>query len=384
MTTTDALSVSAKDIAVIKKHLKSRPRDLFLFSLATQTGLPAEHWLELKFSDLTGLDVGDEIPVKEKGRKSVGSRIMTEELKSSFDNYTRENRLKTDDYLLPSRKGKGPLTLSSASRLVKKWFQACDLDISKGLLVLRRIWQDYYCQDIEDNRSREALSDQTPLAPLKIPTRQEAVFKKLEKAILSGQIHPGERIIVEEIAQKLNVSKIPVREALGRLEARGFVYLKPNWGYTVIELSRENLEEILELRINLECLAARKGIPFCIDKDHEKLRFFQDQYIVARKVGDADKLLAMNKEFHFAIYRKAKMPFLQTLIDQLWDRVTPYQHILFKQSMKPNPFVGVQYHEEILLAVKTANINDAVKWLQEDLENSTRFIIDLFDLYYSK
>jgi len=67
------------------------------------------------------------------------------------------------------------------------------------------------------------------------------VYKKLETAILSGHIHPGDRIITEEVAQRLGVSKIPVREALRGLEAGGLISTKPNCGSTVTELSKENL-----------------------------------------------------------------------------------------------------------------------------------------------
>jgi DNA-binding GntR family transcriptional regulator len=85
------------------------------------------------------------------------------------------------------------------------------------------------------------------------------VYKELETAILSGHIRPGERIITEDIAQRLAVSKIPVREALRRLEAGGLISIKPNWGSTVSELSKESLKEILQIRINLECMAAQKA-----------------------------------------------------------------------------------------------------------------------------
>jgi len=152
--------------------------------------------------------------------------------------------------------------LSSVSRIVKGWLKANKIEGHGSLLSLSKTWA-LHAENTAAPVSRNKGS-RVPdyLRPVRVPTRQEVVYKKLENAILSGHIRPGERIITEEVAQRLGVSKIPVREALRGLEAGGLISTKPNCGSTVTELSKENLEEILEIRINLECIAARKARSF--------------------------------------------------------------------------------------------------------------------------
>jgi len=377
----DTEGINTEGINRIRKFLALKPRDLLLFDMATQTGLPAEHWLQLKVKHLLVLEIGDLLPIQNWKSQKSDSIVMNSVLKKSFDYYLKESKAKADDFLFQSRKGGSPLTLSSVSRIIKKWFLVCHIKVPKGLLALRKIWEDYYRVENESNHGLKGPSNLSSLSPVRVPTRQEVVFKELEKAILSGKILPGERIIAEEIAKKLNVSKSPVREALGRLEARGFISLKPNWGHTVNELSQDNLKEILELRIKLESMAAKKALPNCNQKIIEKMTNYHERYNRAQKKLESDEMMRLNKAFHFTLYRQAHMPILQQLIDQLWDRVSPYYHIMARQSLKPNPFVGIQVHEELIQSLKFKNEGNVVKWLKKDLTNSAHFVIGLFDLY---
>jgi DNA-binding GntR family transcriptional regulator len=215
--------------------------------------------------------------------------------------------------------------------------------------------------------------------PIWVRTRQEVVYKKLETAILSGHIRPGDRLITDEIAKRLGVSKIPVREALRGLEAGGLISTKPNYGSTVSELSKENLEEILKLRINLECMTARKAAQTKDADLLDRLNSYHQQFASARASNLADKLLQSNKKFHHTLYQAAGMPILLNLIEQLWDRVSPYYYILFRQSVKPNPVIGIHYHQEIVNAVKNKDPDAVSRWIEADLTDSTRFVLSIFD-----
>ena len=101
------------------------------------------------------------------------------------------------------------------------------------------------------------------------------------------------------------------------------------------ELSRANLEEILELRLNLECQAARKAVVRVSEDTIRQLLKAHKAFAVARRNNDADKLLKHNREFHMLIYRDAKSPVLLDIIKQLWDRASHYYHIMFRQSIRP-------------------------------------------------
>lgn len=370
---------STDDIARIRQSLVNKPRDLLLFDMATQTGAPAEQWLQLKAGQLCDLVPGDRLPLISKGKNSKSIVVMNGILHRSFRKYMDEVKPDETDYIFKSRKGSSPLILSSVSRIVKGWLKANKIEGHGSLLSLRKTWAlhaENTAAPVSRNKGSRAPDY---LRPVRVPTRQEVVYKKLETAILSGHIRPGERIITEEVAQRLGVSKIPVREALRGLEAGGLISTKPNCGSTVTELSKENLEEILEIRINLECIAARKATQSRDADLLDRLNIYHQQFATARASNIADRLLQTNKKFHHTLYQAANMPILLNIIEQLWDRVSPYYYILFRQSAKPNPVIGIRYHQEIINAVKNNDPDGVAKWIEADLTDSTRFVLSIFD-----
>ncbi|MDR7541769.1 MAG: GntR family transcriptional regulator, partial [Armatimonadota bacterium] len=88
----------------------------------------------------------------------------------------------------------------------------------------------------------------------------------LREAILRGILLAGQQLRQDEIARELGVSHIPVREALRQLEAEGLVRLRPYRGFEVSELSPEEVEELYEIRIPLECQALRLAFPHLTDE----------------------------------------------------------------------------------------------------------------------
>src|SRR5215218_10445562 len=93
------------------------------------------------------------------------------------------------------------------------------------------------------------------------PTSQEAVLREIRRAIMTRELKPGERVRQEELAERLNVSRVPVREALKVLEAEGQVTYQAHRGYTVVALSLEELEEIYLARRLLETEMTRSAVP---------------------------------------------------------------------------------------------------------------------------
>jgi DNA-binding GntR family transcriptional regulator len=347
--------------------------------MATQTGAPAEQWLQLKVGQLIELQPGDPLPFGTKG-KSVIPAHVTDLLFSSFQRYLAAGNCEPSDYVFKSRKGNRPLTLSSVSRLVKSWMKANGIEATSSLLTLRKI---HTLHVIGSEASPKGITSEAEaedyLRPIRVPTRQEMVYKELETAILSGHIHPGTRIVSEEIAKKLDVSVIPIREALRRLEAVGLVANRPNYGVTVAELSKENLEEILEIRIHLEGLAASKAAKVGDEKLVQRLTDLHQQYAQARATNKTEDLLDHNKRFHHTLYEAAGMPILLGMIEKLWDRVSPYYYILFRQSVKPNPVIGISYHQEMINAVKRHQPETVAKWVEADLTDTTHFVLSLFN-----
>ena len=89
-----------------------------------------------------------------------------------------------------------------------------------------------------------------------LPLR-DVVFNTLRQAILRGELQPGERLMEIQLAQRLGVSRTPVREAIRKLELEGLVLMIPRRGAEVAEITRQDLEDVLEVRMALEELAVK-------------------------------------------------------------------------------------------------------------------------------
>lgn len=154
---------------------------------------------------------------------------------------------------------------------------------------------------------------------------QELVYARLREDILSGHLEPGKWVRQDAVAREMQISKIPIREALRRLEADGYVSFEPNRGARVTELFIEELQELYVERSALEAFGARKALPLLTHADVEALReslVLQEQL---QQQGDAGAMSKVTREFHFIIYRRSGRERLCTKIGRLWDNCGRYQ-----------------------------------------------------------
>ncbi len=364
----------------IRVLIRSNIRDLLLFELALETGSPANKLLQLKIRDLQGLNVGDKMAalgVTSKKDRQVTMGLKTHE---TFQRYLKDLKPDTKDFLFKSRKGNGPLSISSASRIASRWFKKAGLNNMSGLLSLRKTWEVNQKRSLRKQQAMKPAKNTEPTYTansIRTKTAQELVYKELEQAIIKGQLKPGEKLVTEKLARQMGTSRIPVREAMGRLEARNFIKVQPKKGVTVSELSESNLKEILEIRLMLEPAAAMKAASSSSEETLQRLERFNSQYVAAQTENDADEALRANKEFHFTIYREARMPILLSMIQNLWNQVSPYYHIMFRQTMFHDPHTGNTYHKKMIEGMAAKNPHKVGKWLKTDLVDSTKFVISV-------
>lgn len=369
----------ADDINRLRGALKKSPRDLLFFELAIRTGLHAKDLLKLTVADLDGLKPGQELKLR-RIPKDSNRIVMTPAIQRAFASRVRQSSLSGDDFLFGSQKGGRPLSLVSLSRLVSSWFAAAGLPGLSGVLTLRRTWEHHFGTAKPKAGTPSAPQKVSAREPQQVISRRDSVFRELQREIVSGRIIPGHRIFIENISRRMGVSAIPVREALAMLAAGGFVHSDQKRGYLVSELSESNLREILELRLLLECKAAEHATLRRSEDVIGRLEEYHRRYITARTANDFEALLKTNKDFHNAIYIEADMPILKSHIDQVWDRVSPYYHIMFRQVEKPNPVVGIHYHQRMIEAIRKKDPKEIRRWIKADLMDSTRFVIELFNM----
>jgi DNA-binding GntR family transcriptional regulator len=358
-----------EDIRRIKKILEDKPRDLLLFDLATQTGLMIKDLLTLKVKDFVGLKIGDLLTVTRGSKTGPHEIRLNQVILRSFNLYLEKSKPKPDDYLFKSRKGGKPLNISSVSHLIKGWLEAANIKGPRGAKSLRKTWELSIRSGLSNGPKSPAYSPSTKiLEPIETFTLQERVYDQLFQAIITSKIPPGSRLTAKEISAQFNVSQMPVRDALGRLEAKGFVTPQKNRGIVVTELTEENLREITTIRITLESLAAEQA---CKNRTEETLEQLESLLRAYANAKNPEELFRVNKEFHYTIYRDADMPMLQEFIIGLWDRVSPYLHlwILTSESITSITKETLKYHQGMLDGMRGKNPEEVSKWVKTDLSS---------------
>ena len=262
------------------------------------------------------------------------------------------------------------------SRMVKGWLKTGNMSSFSSILSLRKTGKSLNAMSEAGSNVESSFNKKQTFKPVSVRTKQEIVLGELEQSILSGRIPPGERLLAEEIARQMKVSRIPVREALVRLQALGFISAQRG-GSTVNELSNENVREILKIRLILEAMAVKEATVRLTEEKLQKLEILHENLLSAW--DDVDELLRTNREFHFTIYGAAGMPILQSIIETLWNKFSPYLHILIRDTDDIYPTYASGIHKNILDALKQRDAEAAIKWLKSDLIKAADAVSTMFE-----
>lgn len=199
-------------------------------------------------------------------------------------------------------------------------------------------------------------------------TKANFVFDYLKEQILKGNYAQGENIVISRVANELDMSTIPVREALKRLQSEGLVEIIPHKGAQVTKFDQNKIREILEMRAVLEGYAARLA---CEKIDSSTLRKLYDMNYKMKEVaelGADDKYSNLNQQFHLLLYKATMNNFLYDAIYNLWDGSSWSKSIF---AFYPNKMIeSVEEHNEILDAIESKNPERAEQLTrQHKLEN---------------
>lgn len=154
-------------------------------------------------------------------------------------------------------------------------------------------------------------------------TLAEKAFEALHLAILTGQLRPGARLPIEELAEVLEMSPMPIREAVRRLDAAGLVENIPHRGARVTELSVTDLAEVYEARLALEVLAIGRAAER-FDPEHEAAARGRLKRLNQMSDDNSGVTSAAHAAFHFALYDAAKSAWLLRLIRPVWETSERY------------------------------------------------------------
>jgi len=202
------------------------------------------------------------------------------------------------------------------------------------------------------DRLRTLLGDVGPAL-----TKTDHAHLVLREAILSGVVKPGDALKAGTLAESLGMSRIPIREALRRLEQEGLVLIRPHAGATVRGLPKSEIEENLVIRGELEALATRLAAPRISAEQLVDLERMFDEMETCAAEGDADRFGRLNRVFHLTLYQSCPYPRLNELIEQFWSLSSRSRSIFgLEPSLMRHSQLG---HRQLLDALKARNAHVA-------------------------
>ena len=188
------------------------------------------------------------------------------------------------------------------------------------------------------------------LEVVKRATLKDQSYAGLRRALISGRFEPGAQVTIKQLADQLGAGVMPVREAVQRLVAEGALAALPTGRIYVPRLTREAFEEIVELRLMLEPLAAAKAAARCPAGLPDQLAAVQAEMDAAVDQGGSEGVLWANYRFHFGIYAESGSRVLEDHIESLWLRAGPMIVHLLTDPERRARFKsdGVGLHDDIL------------------------------------
>lgn len=200
-----------------------------------------------------------------------------------------------------------------------------------------------------------------------LPLR-EVVFRTLRQAILKGELKPGERLLELHLADRLGVSRTPIREAIRMLELEGLVLMIPRRGAEVAKISHKNLQDTLEVRGALEELATDLACQRISDEELRELSAAEDHFQKVVKNGGSEiEIAEADEAYHDIIYKASGNEKLVQMINNLREQMYRYRLEYIKDEAKRG--VLVHEHEEILQAIRIRDLIRAKTLMKEHIHN---------------
>ena len=199
-----------------------------------------------------------------------------------------------------------------------------------------------------------------------LPLR-DVVFNTLRQAILKGELEPGERLMEIQLAERLGVSRTPIREAIRKLELEGLVLMIPRKGAEVAKISARSLRDVLEVRRALEELAIELACQRRTEEDLGELQKAQDEFKKAIADGDAMRIAETDEHYHDVIYSGTQNAKLIQMLNNLREQMYRYRLEYIKDADKRK--ILILEHERVLKAIRDRKVAEAKEAMREHIDN---------------
>ncbi|QIB27742.1 GntR family transcriptional regulator [Caloranaerobacter azorensis] len=204
---------------------------------------------------------------------------------------------------------------------------------------------------------------------------REIVFESLREAIIDGKLKPGERLMEVQLAEKLGVSRTPVREAIRKLELEGLVVMIPRKGAYVADVSIKDILEVLEIRASLEGLAAQLAAERITDDELEALKMKAREFDECIKNKDIKCIIQKDVEFHDIIFKATRNEKLIAIAESLREQVQRFR-IIYVTEYDGTAKLSEE-HSKIIEAISKRDSKKAKYYAEIHIENAEDYIIKM-------
>ena len=210
-----------------------------------------------------------------------------------------------------------------------------------------------------------------------LPLR-DVVFKTLRQGILTGELKPGERLMEIHLADRLGVSRTPIREAIRKLELEGLVTMIPRKGAEVAQISAKNLKDVLEVRQALDALGVELACERITEEGLQELKEACDYFAKVTATKDATIITKADVALHDVIIRATGNERLQQMISNLSEQMYRYRFEYIKDASYHT--LLIEEHRRIYESVAARDKEQAVKEIQQHINNQLNTIMEHLNL----
>ena len=216
-----------------------------------------------------------------------------------------------------------------------------------------------------------------PNRPLEQGSLSARTYASLRHALISGQMKSGDRLLMQDLAEQLDTSVTPVREACLRLVSEQALELRSGRFVTVPEVTRSRYLQIRMIRIALEGMAAELAAKNANEKDIAQLQKLHSDFVTAESGGNLEKARQLNLKFHFYVYGLSEMDMLVRQIENMWLSMGPILNVDYSHTT--NYYEGAEQHGRAIEALAKGDGEGAKKAIQADIEAGGLNLLKYFD-----
>lgn len=209
----------------------------------------------------------------------------------------------------------------------------------------------------------------------------DIIYEKILSDIENGHYAPGEHLVISQLSKENNVSDIPVREAIRRLESEGYVSVIANQGPMVFNFTPSLISEIFQLKAVLEGYACRLAVDVLQPEDYSHLRELNEKMLQASTSGKNSESADCNKQFHMYIYKRLEQKMLCNMIEELWRKYHITQRVF---RVATHSEISYKEHETMLRLMESRQYMAVEEYVRRHKINAGKQLLEQFDTQSSE